>query len=116
MRPSQRLKQSRDFARLRKEGRAFVGKCLVLSILNDPTLSVTFRAGFITSRKVGGAVMRSLMRRRLRAIVDEFAPRIVPGTMMVVIPRHFAKQAQFQDLRQDWLAQATRARILLVGE
>lgn len=69
--------------------------------------------GFITSKKVGIAVVRNRVRRRLRAILDEFAARLVPGTMLVVIARFRAPRASYRDLRADWERTAKRAGILL---
>lgn len=60
-----RIKQGRDFARLRREGRRMVCGCL---IANWQCLSpaAKSRVGVIVSGKVGGAVQRSRVRRLLR--------------------------------------------------
>jgi ribonuclease P protein component len=41
------------------------------------------RVAFSISRKVGGAVVRNLWRRRLRAIVAEADPGITPGAYLI---------------------------------
>ena len=114
MKRYQRMKYGRDFARLRREGRSRAGKYVVLSTLNDPngTHGSPFIAGLITSKKVGIAVVRNRVRRRLRAIIDEFADRLVPGTMLVVIARYRAPSASYQDLRAEWERLARRSGIL----
>ena len=114
MKRCQRMKHGREFARLRREGRSRTGKYLLLSALNDVTGTgdSAFLAGIITSKKVGMAVVRNRIRRRLRAIIGEFAGRIVPGTMMVVIARYCASEATYQMLRADWKRLAERAGIL----
>lgn len=116
MKRCQRMKNGRDFARLRREGRSQAGKYFVLSTLNDPSVTTgegtTFIAGLITSKKVGIAVVRNRVRRRLRAITDQFADRIVPGTMLVVIARYRAPKARYQDLVADWETLAKRSGIL----
>lgn len=110
------MKNGRDFARLRREGRSQAGKYFVLSSLNDPAATTAedtaFLAGLITSKKVGIAVVRNRVRRRLRAIIDQFGDRIVPGTMLVVIARYRAPKARYQDLVADWEALAKRSGIL----
>lgn len=115
MKRCQRMKHGRDFDRLRREGKTHAGSYLVLSTLNDPQSSAgehRFLAGLITSKKLGIAVVRNRVRRRLRAIIDEFSDRIVPGTVMVVIARHRAPKGSYDDLRQDWKRVAKRAGIL----
>lgn len=46
------------------------------------------RVGFAVGRRVGGAVQRNLVRRRLRSIVREMAPPLPPGAyLMTAGPR-----------------------------
>ena len=67
-----RLKESRDFARVRQEGTSFPGRCLVLSVLRLPVEKVpTFQFGIITGKKLGKAVVRVRTRRRLREIIRD---------------------------------------------
>lgn len=110
----QRMKHGCDFASLRKHGRSQASRYLVLSTLNAPdrTGESPFLAGFITSKRVGIAVVRNRVRRRLRAIIDEFADRLVPGTMLVIIARYRAPEAPYATLRADWERLAKRAGIL----
>src|SRR5437899_2628104 len=60
-----RIKQGRDFARMRQEGQRLVNGCLIANWRSLPAESRS-RLGVITSRKVGGAVARSRARRLLR--------------------------------------------------
>ena len=55
---SQRLKQGRDFARARQEGQRTVQGCLIANWRRLPTGAAT-RLGVVTSRKIGGAVVRN---------------------------------------------------------
>ena len=116
MKRCQRMKHGRHFARLRREGRSHAGKYLVLSTLNDPSVTseanTNFLAGLITTKKIGIAVVRNRVRRRLRAIIDHFSERLVPGTMLVVIARYRAPKASFDALLADWERLAKRAGIL----
>jgi ribonuclease P protein component len=62
-----RLKHHRDFARVRREGRRIVSGCLVANWQILPQGS-TPRVGVITTRKLGGAVIRARARRLLREV------------------------------------------------
>ncbi len=108
-----RLKESRDFARVRQEGTSFPGRCLVLSVLRLPVEKVpTFQFGIITGKKLGKAVVRVRTRRRLREIIREYQHLLVDGLHLVIIPRWRAPDAQFQKLREDFIHTARKAGIL----
>ncbi len=61
----QRLKQGRDFARIRREGRRVPSGCLIANWQVLPEGSPQ-RLGVITSRSLGNAVARARARRLLR--------------------------------------------------
>ncbi|MBI3881013.1 MAG: ribonuclease P protein component [Verrucomicrobia bacterium] len=60
-----RVKQSRDFARVRAEGQRQVSGCLIANWANRPAAG-TSRVGVVTGKKIGGAVIRNRARRLLR--------------------------------------------------
>lgn len=45
------------------------------------------RVGYAVGRRVGHAVTRNRLRRRLRAAVGEFAAELRPGTYLVLVDR-----------------------------
>lgn len=106
-----RIKASRDFARLKREGTTHPGRFVVLSVLNDPSVE-RFRFGLVTTRKLGPAVTRNRIRRLLREVVRDQQLRLKPGVMMVIIARWRAPDATLQDLKRDWIKVASRAGIL----
>ena len=71
-----------------------------------------FRAGFITSRALGGAVVRNRVRRRLRDIVRNHQHLVAGGIWIVTIGRAGATAANYQQLEAEWLRLAKRASIL----
>lgn len=106
-----RLTRSSEFARTKREGTAFHGKYLILSVLKDlPEDGV--RAGFITSRRVGGAVTRNAIRRRLREIVRQARPQLRSGIWLVCVARPYAARASFQQLQAEWWQLARRSGIV----
>ncbi len=71
-----------------------------------------FRAGFVTSKRVGPAVVRNRVRRRLREIVRRHQHEIRPGLWLVCVARPAAAQASYQALEDEWLRLAGRTFIL----
>jgi ribonuclease P protein component len=98
------MKRSSDFARLRREGQSRAGRFLVVSHMHDPSITKEspFLIGIITSRKVGMAVVRNRARRRIRALANDMAAQIAPGSMLVVIARYTISKADYGELRHDW--------------
>jgi ribonuclease P protein component len=107
-----RLKESRDFAQMRRQGASAAGRFLVLAVLKQEGLQ-EFRFGIVTSRKLGGAVIRNRLRRRFREIVRAHRAEIAPGHDFVMIPRWRAVTAEFAELESDWLRLAQRQGLLL---
>jgi len=106
-----RLTLSGEFREVRERGTAQHSRLLVLSILR-PSPDLLRRIGLITSKRVGSAVERNLVRRRLREIFRLHQHRLPHDVWIVTIARHPAKQATYQRLESDWLQLARRASIL----
>ncbi|MCW1925116.1 ribonuclease P protein component [Luteolibacter arcticus] len=101
-----------DFARARKDGQAKAGRFVVLSTLADPALPC-LTVAVITTRKVGKAHDRNLLRRRIRAILQLHGERIAdPKRLLVTIPRPGSSSATYAELEADWLKQAKRLGLL----
>lgn len=65
------------------------------------------RVAYVIGRKVGGAVERNLVRRRLRAIFTEVAPTLAAGSYLVSVAPE-AGRSSFLDLRT-YVCQAVKA-------
>jgi ribonuclease P protein component len=108
---TRRLKFSREFDRVRKEGHALRGGLLMLGVLPVEGEKM-FRVGLVTSRRVGGAVARNRVRRRLREIVRRNQHAMKGGIWFVVIARPAAASASSAALEDEWLRLAGRADLL----
>ena len=63
---------------------------------------VPLRVGFTVSRKVGNAVVRNRVRRRLRVVADNLLPKFAPQDRdYVIIGRHNAYKRSFSSLTED---------------
>jgi ribonuclease P protein component len=101
-----------DFLRARKDGQAKAGRVVVRSTLADPARPHR-NCAVITTRKVGKAHDRNLLRRRIRAILQLHGERIAdPKRLLVTIPRPGSATASYADLETDWLKQAKRLGLL----
>ena len=108
---ARRLKRSRDFDRVRLEGRALRSGLLTLGVL-EVEGETEFRVGFVTSRRVGGAALRNRVRRRLREIVRRDQHGLRKGIWLVVIARPGAAEADCAALKKEWRRLARRAEVL----
>ncbi len=106
------MKKRADFQKVRETGRSKAGRFLVLSTLEDNELP-HFMVAFITTKKVGKAHDRSLLRRRFRSIVQAHWPRVCPSLRyLVIIARYNTITATYAELEQDWLKIATKLGML----
>jgi ribonuclease P protein component len=109
---SARLARASEFQRLRRDGTSFHGKFMVLSVLAQAGSGEQARIGIVTSRRVGGAVVRNRVRRKLREIVRLERPRLTPEIWLVLVARQRAAGAEYAELRAEWLTLAQRAAVL----
>jgi ribonuclease P protein component len=86
-----RLTRSKDFARVRRFGRSAGSQLLVLYAL--PTHSPDRRIGFSVSKRVGNAVIRNRVKRRLREAVRSQLAMVPAGYDLVFIARPAAAAA-----------------------
>jgi len=83
-----------------------------LALFCPPEESGCARAGIITSKRVGGAVVRNKVRRRLRELIRASRGGFPAGGLIVVIAKPGAAAASFEELRAEWLLLARRLSIL----
>jgi ribonuclease P protein component len=74
--------------------------------------SAPTKAGIITSKRVGGAVIRNKIRRRLRELIRLTRPDFPAGSLIVAIAKPASATASFEELRGEWLLLARRLSIL----
>lgn len=108
---TKRLILPAEFARVKGQGTAERGRFLVLGALKLKE-EESFRAGFVTPKHIGTAVVRNRVRRRLRDIVRTAQPRLRAGVWLVVVARPYAARATHTQLKDEWLRLAERASIL----
>jgi ribonuclease P protein component len=106
-----RIKQSRDFARARREGqRAPVG-CLIANWRRLPE-GTTPRLGVVTSGKIGNAVARNRARRLLREAFRVHQHDFARPVDLVLVARHSIAGKGFDAVEKDFLATLRKAGLL----
>ncbi|MEP6936717.1 MAG: ribonuclease P protein component [Chthoniobacterales bacterium] len=108
---TKRLTKPAEFARVKSDGHSVAGSLLLLGVLQRSE-TPGFRAGFVTSKRVGGAVIRNRVRRRMREIVRKNQQRLRPGIWLVMVARPPAARSSYVELEHEWLRLANRASIL----
>ena len=111
MRGRQYLTRKADFEAVYEKGRSWVGREIIIRVLPNG-LDIS-RYGFAVSRRVGKAVVRNRIKRRLREIIRQLPLRA--GWDIVVIARGAAVPADFAGLGRSVIGLLSRAG-LLVGE
>ena len=70
------------------------------------------RVGITVSKKLGGAVVRNRVRRRLREVYRLHEDKFLPGWDIVVVARSRCVNADFVSLTKAYLSLAEKAGIL----
>jgi ribonuclease P protein component len=100
--PQERIRKKKDFDTIYKNGNRFRGKYLTLVYL-DNHLAFS-RLGVVASRKVGGAVMRNRIKRRMREFFRRNKILISRPVDMVAIAKGEAASISGPEFRQDFLS------------
>ena len=74
--------------------------------------SATNRVGVTVSKKLGGAVVRNRVRRRLREVYRLNESRFAPGWDIVVVARSRCIKGDFRKITEAYLSLAQKAGIL----
>ena len=101
-----RLSRSRDFDAVYRNGRSVSTRFLVLyRFERESEGDGEARLGIAVPKKIGGAVVRNRIKRRLREVWRELLPEVPRGADYVLLVRAPLAEAEGRDA--DWL----RARV-----
>jgi ribonuclease P protein component len=122
-----RLRSPADFVRVRRVGRSVAGPYLSLGYArrerpgaagttpDAPQLLGPTRVGFAVGKRVGGAVTRNLVKRRLREAMRRRVRLLTPGWDLVVVARPAAATASAAHLADELDRLLRRAKVLASG-
>ena len=110
MKSTTTVKKNYEFRRMYAKGKSGVSSCLVVYYRKN-RLGHN-RLGVTVSTKLGHAVERNRMRRRLREIYRLHEAELLPGYDIVIVARSRAMEADFAELTRAFLTLAGRTGLM----
>ena len=112
MRRKYRLRANADFQQIRRTGRTLIHPILVISVL--PNGLDHSRFGFSIGRRIGKAVVRNRIKRRMRESVRLRIEKgeIAVGWDVVLVARHPVRDASFHQVDETIGLMLRRAGLL----
>ena len=110
MKFSSTLKKNHEFKRLYNKGKSAASQCAVIySRRNGGSGN---RIGFTVSKKIGGAVQRNRVRRRLKEIYRLNEERLAPGYDIVIVARVRSRFVGYHELESSVVALLKKLNIM----
>jgi len=106
-----RLKQARDFARVRRDGRRLACGCFIANWRLLPPEAV-MRVGVITAKKLGNAVVRARARRLLREVFRLHQHDFTQPVDMVLVAQRPILGQGLATVDEAFMAMLRKARLL----
>ncbi len=110
MKRKHRLRRGKEFEWVFANGTSLVNRTLVLYY--KPTGQQGKRAGFCVGRRLGKAVVRNRLRRRLKEACRLYWPRVRDGYLVVIVARARARDLEFRELEESLGSLLRRAGLL----
>lgn len=111
MKRQYRLRSNRQFQEIRRRGESTSNQLLVLCVApNDLPHS---RFGFSVSKRIGNAVVRNRIKRRLREAVRIKIDQIRPGWDLIFIARNPIRQADYHQMDDACARLIRRAQLFI---
>jgi ribonuclease P protein component len=105
-----RIKQGRDFRRVRQGGERLVCGCLIAN-WQRLRAEAASRLGVITSSRIGGAVVRNRARRLLREAFRLHQHDLSAPVDLVLVARASIAGKAFTEVERDFLTALRKARL-----
>lgn len=98
MKKAYRVKKESDFQNIFQNGVSFANRKFVVYTICKPE-NVHFRVGISVGKKIGNAVERNLVKRRIRAAIYELKDSIKEEQDFIVIARPAIKEITMDELK-----------------
>jgi len=114
MNPTTTLKKNGDFRRIYSRGNCTPGSFMVVYTFRNK--SGGNRVGYTVSVKLGKAVVRNRIKRRLREIYRQNRSHIKPGIDMIVVARSRCINGDYSQMEEAFISALKEARVYVSGE
>jgi ribonuclease P protein component len=111
MKRQYRLRRNSDFQQVRHLGNSYASPLMVLAFLRNGLNHSRF--GFVVSKRLGKAVCRNKIKRRMREATRLRLPRIKSGFDLVLIGRPPLAEASYGEIEQTLEYLLKKADLLL---
>jgi len=108
------LKKNYEFKRVYNKGKSVASKCAVIYSLKRG--KAENRLGITVSTKLGGAVQRNRIRRRLKEIYRLNESILLTGYNIIIVARHRSRYAGWSELEASVLSLFEKLRLVNTGD
>jgi ribonuclease P protein component len=105
-----RLTKRKEFNYIFKKGKAFSTKLFVLNY--SPTKLPTFKVGFSVSKKIGNAVIRNKVKRKMREAFRSFSNEVSEQYNYILVARKGIELASFEEIKKAIYFSLEKGRLL----
>lgn len=105
-----RISSSKEYNNIYQNGKKIQGRYIIVFFQKGGTKFSRF--GIVTSKKIGNAVVRNRVKRRLRAIVHDNLDKICGSYNIVIVARYNISNAAYENLEQDFFKVMKKAGLL----
>lgn len=95
-----RLKKRYQFNYVYKQGVKYSGKSIAVYVLPSKTKKI--KIGFAVTKKIGHAVKRNLIRRRLREIVYFEIPEMKQNYNLIIVAKDDIESFSFLEIKNEF--------------
>ena len=110
MRKAYRVKKEREFQKVFHEGQSFANRKFVVYVLKKE--QPHFRVGISVGKKIGNAVARNAVKRKIRASLFSRKEQIEPTVDFIVIARPSVSNLSSQEVYSNLLHVLKLAKII----
>ena len=104
------LKKNYEFKRLYNKGKSIASQCVVVYCRRNG--KAENHLGITVSAKLGGAVQRNRIRRRLREIYRLNEEKLSPGYDVVIVARMRSRYAGYKEIESSVMAMLRKLGLL----
>ncbi len=99
-----RLRKNIEFNKVYKNGRSYWNKYLVIYVYKNPANKGNItKVGYTITKKIGNAVTRNSIRRRMKEIVRLNFSNIKPGYDIIFIPKKNIVNLSYKELENSMI-------------